>query len=294
MPTENNDEAVCVWPAKAQLGEGPVWVPSEGAIYWLDIMGGEIHRLHPATGDQRSWSSLRTVSSLVRRRGGGFLAATRDGFGFLELDSGAFECIVDPESERPGNRMNDGKCDAAGRFWAGSMDDGESEISGALYRLDADRRATRVDDDYGITNGPAFSPDGATLYHTSTLERTVYAFDLAEDGTLSRKRVFVRIPEDAGYPDGMTTDVEGGLWVAHFGGHRLTRFLPDGSIDRVVRMPVANVTSCAFGGAALDTLFVTTARKGLSEGELERQRLAGGLFRVEVGIQGMPAGEFAG
>jgi xylono-1,5-lactonase len=294
MPNEINSEAVCVWPADAQLGEGPTWVASEGAIYWLDIKKGAIHRLHLETGERRSWSSSRTVSSLVRRRAGGFLAATRDGFGFLELDTDAFDCIAEPERDRPGNRMNDGKCDGAGRFWAGSMDDGEAEISGALYRLDPDRAVARVDDGYGITNGPAFSPDGKTLYHTSTLDRTVYAFDLAGDGTLSGKRVFVQIPEDAGYPDGMTTDKEGGLWVAHFAGHRLTRFLPDGSIERVVQMPVANVTSCAFGGPALDMLFVTTARKGLSEEDLERQPLAGGLFRIDVGIQGLPAGEFAG
>lgn len=274
------------------LGEGPTWVAEEGALFWLDIKSNAIHRFDPETSDRRSWTNQRTVSCLAWRKSGGFVAATREGFGFLDLESGSFEPIIDPEPERPGNRMNDGKCDAAGRFWAGSMDDGETEVTGALYRLDPNGNVQRMDDDYGITNGPAFSPDGLTLYHTSTLDRTIYSFDLASDGALSRKRTFVRIPEDAGYPDGMTVDAAGGVWVAHFGGHRLTRFLPDGSVDQVVAMPVANVTSCAFGGRNLDTLFVTTARKGLRPEEIEQQPLAGGLFAVRVGVQGLPPGEF--
>ena len=287
-------EVVCAWPAEAELGEGPTWIAGEQALYWLDIKRAEIHRFHPESGQRRSWPSSRVVSCLIPRRAGGFVVGTPDGFGVLDLDSGEFDPIVYPEPDRVNNRMNDGKCDPMGRIWAGSMDDGESEPTGALYRLDSDGGVTRVDDGYVITNGPAFSPDGGTLYHTDTLARMIYAFDLADTGEIARKREFVRIPEDAGYPDGMTTDVEGGVWVAHFGGSRVTRFFPDGRVDRVVLLPCSNVTSCAFGGADLDVLWITTARKGLTEEELASQPLAGGLFRVVGDVPGMLPGEFGG
>jgi sugar lactone lactonase YvrE len=276
------------------LGEGPLWAPDEAALYWLDIGRSQVHRFVPQTDERRSWSFSETVSCIARRRSGAFVAATRAGFAFLDLAAPTLEPVDDPEPDRPRNRFNDGKCDPAGRFWAGSMDDGESEPSGALYCLGSDLRAHRRDDGYVITNGPAFSPDGATLYHTDTLERTIHAFDLAADGTLSRKREFVRLTPDEGYPDGMTTDEEGGIWVAHYGGGRLTRFTPDGRRDRVVPLPVAFVTSCAFGGDDLATLYVTTARKDLAPEDEASQPLAGGLFAARPGVRGLVAAEFAG
>jgi sugar lactone lactonase YvrE len=174
------------------------------------------------------------------------------------------------------------------------MDDGEREASGALYRLDPNLDWQRMDRGYVVSNGPAFSPDYRTLYHSDTAKGTIHAFDLSRDGKLANKRDFVTIPEGDGYPDGMTCDAQGGLWVAHWNGWRLTRFTPAGAIDRVIEMPVAQVTSCTFGGPDLDRLYVTSAAINLDAAALERQPLAGGLFEIDVGVKGFPAGQFGG
>jgi sugar lactone lactonase YvrE len=174
------------------------------------------------------------------------------------------------------------------------MDDGERDASGWLYRLDPDRAWRRMDGPYVCTNGPAFGADGRTIYHTDTVGRTIHAFDLSAGGDLSRKRVFTRFAEDDGYPDGMTVDADGFVWVCHWGGWRVTRFAPDGRIDRAVRMPVAQVTSCAFGGPDLATLFVTSASIGLDAATRAAQPLAGGLFAFQPGVRGLPSGAFAG
>lgn len=163
-----------------------------------------------------------------------------------------------------------------------------------MYRLDPDGSCTRADDGYIISNGPAFSVDGRTLYHTSSFERTVFAFDVGDEGRLDNKRVFAVIPDDAGYPDGMTVDAEGGLWVAHYAGARLTRFTPGGVVDRVVAMPVDHPTSCAFGGANYETLYVTSATKDLPVSDAAGQPDAGGLFALDVGVRGLPPARYAG
>ena len=284
----------CIWPAAAVLGEGPVWDEEEEALYWVDIKAAAVHRYAPASGATQSWPMPERIGCIARRRQGGFVAGLKSWFAFLDLPSARIEPIGDPEPDLPGNRFNDGKCDAAGRFWAGTMDDNEENPTGSLYRLDPDCRWHRIDRGYVVTNGPAFSPDGRTLYHTDSVGRTIYAFDLSPDGSVSSKRSFIEIPTDAGYPDGMTVDSEGHLWVAHWGGWRLTRFRPDGTIERAIELPVAQVTSCAFGGAALDTLYVTTASIGLDAKARAKQPLAGGLFELPVGVQGLPSPRFAG
>jgi sugar lactone lactonase YvrE len=288
------DEPVCLWGAGALLGEGPVWLPEQGALYWVDIKAPAAHRLVPATGQKRSWPMPEDIGFLVPRARGGFVAGLRSGLVLTDLDNGAWEPLADPEPERPNNRFNDAKCDSVGRLWAGSMDDGETEPSGALYRIDPDRSWRAMDAGYVVTNGPAFSLDGATLYHTDTLARTIYAFDLAADGALSNKRPHIHIPDDQGYPDGMTVDAEGCLWVAHWGGWRLTRFTPAGRVERCIPLPVAQVTSCAFGDPDLDRLYVTSAAIGLTPRARARQPLAGGLFEIPVGIKGLPPHRFAG
>lgn len=287
-------EIRCVWGAGALLGEGPLWAEDERALYWLDIKRDQIHRFEPGSEDRQTWTVPGTVSCLALRAGGGFVAACRQGFARLELESGTLDWIAQPEAERQTNRFNDGKCDTAGRFWAGSIDDEESNPSGALYRLDADGSCARADDGYIITNGPAFSADGRTLYHTSSFERTVFAFDVSAAGELSNKRVFVRIADDAGYPDGMTVDAEDHLWVAHYAGARLTRFAPDGETVRIVPLPVDHPTSCAFGGASYETLYVTSATKDLAAADASRQPDAGGLFALDVGVRGTAPGRYAG
>lgn len=284
----------CVWNAGARLGEGPLWVPAEQALYWVDIKAPAVHRLDSRSGERRSWSVPVQIGCIAKRTGGGFVAGTKAGFAFVDLDRNAVVPIANPEPDRPGNRFNDGKCDAAGRFWAGTMDDAEREATGWLYCLDPELQWRRTDGPYVCTNGPAFGPDGRTAYHTDTMGRVVYAFDCAADGQLRNKRPFVRFAAADGYPDGMTVDTDGGVWVAHWGGAQVTRFTPSGAVDTTIALPVSQVTSCAFGGAALDTLFVTTAAIGLDDAARAGQPLAGGLFAVRVDQRGLPAGEFGG
>ncbi len=286
----------CLWEAAAILGEGPLWSSREAVLYWVDIKAPALHRYRPSDGDRTSWVMPEPIGWVIERANGeGLVAGFKDrGFAFLTPGTLTPETIGQPEPDYPDNRFNDAKADAAGRIWAGTMDDGAREASGALYRLDPDLDWQRMDKGYVVTNGPAFSPDYRRLYHTDTFEGTIYVFDLAESGKLSGKRVFATIPEGDGYPDGMTCDAEGGLWVAHWGGWRLTRFTPDGKVDRVIEMPVAQVTSCTFGGADLDRLFVTSANIGLDESEREEQPLAGGLFEIVPGVRGFPAGQFGG
>jgi len=286
----------CLWEAAALLGEGPLWSPREAALYWVDIKAPALHRYRPSDGDTTSWTLPEPIGWVIERANGeGFVAGFKDrGFAFLTPGTMAPETIGQPEPDYPDNRFNDAKADAAGRIWAGTMDDNEREASGALYRLDPDLEWYRMDRGYTVTNGPAISPDQRRLYHTDTFEGTIYAFDLADNGKLSNKRAFVTIPEGDGYPDGMTCDAEGGLWVAHWGGWRVTRFTPGGEVDRVIEMPVAQVTSCAFGGADLDRLYVTSASVGLDEEDREEQPQAGGLFEIVPGVKGLPGGQFGG
>ena len=284
----------CVWPSAAVLGEGPAWDDEEEALYWVDIKAPAVHRYMPSTGATDGWPMPERTGCIARRRQGGFIAGFKSGLAFLDLPSGRIDRIGDPEPELPDNRLNDGKCDGAGRFWVGTMDDDESKATGSLYRVDPDCRWHRMDSGYVVSNGPAFSPGGETLYHTDTVQRIIYAFDLAPDGSLSNRRTFIVIPPDAGNPDGMTVDADGHLWVALWGGWRLTRFRPDGTTEGTIRFPVAQVTNCVFGGAAFDTLYVTSASIGLDAAARARQPLAGGLFEVRPGIQGLPAPRFSG
>jgi sugar lactone lactonase YvrE len=280
----------CVWPAGAILGEGPLWSARDDALYWVDIKAPALHRLSLADGARASWVLPEPTGWVIERQGRpGFIAGTRTGFVALTLAPFAITAIGDPEAHCPGNRLNDAKADAWGRIWAGTMDDREVEERGCLWRLDPDLRWFCADRGYHVANGPAFSPDGRILYHTDSAKRLVYRFDLDEHGTLSSKSVLIRFQEDWGYPDGMTTDADGGLWIAHWDGARISRFAPDGTLDRSIALPVSRPTSCAFGGAALDRLFVTSARIGR-----EVEPLAGGLFAVVAGVRGLPPGPFAG
>ncbi len=281
----------CIWEAEATLGEGPVWVARERALYWVDIKSCLVHRYEPGNATRSTWSAAEQISAIHPAANENFIAATRDGFATVKLSIGNIEIdpLGGPEAELAGNRFNDGKIDPCGRFWAGSMDDKEVEPTGALYRLGADRRWEKVDEGYVITNGPAVSEDGKTLYHTDTLKGIIYAFDLAMDGAISSRRTHIQIDPSEGHPDGMTVDADNCLWVAHFGGWRLSRFDPAGEKLSEIKMPVSNITSCAFGGADMEQLFITTAVKGLDDRALEKQPLAGGLFVCTPGVRGLPA-----
>ncbi len=285
-------EARCVWPAGALLGEGPLWSPVRNAVYAVDIRGARILRLSLADGERRDWTLDDAACWLVESADGdGFIAGLRSRRVVrLNLDGDRPVVIAELahlEPDRPGNRLNDAKADAQGRLWVGSMDDAEASPTGALHRIDPDGAVARVDEGYTVANGPALSPDGRTLYHTDSAARTVYAFDVGADGGVSGKRVHLRFAEADGYPDGMTCDAEGGLWIAHWDGGRVSRFLADGTLDRMVRLPVSRVTSCVFAGPDLDRLFITTAAHGRPE-----EPLAGAMFECAPGVRGLPCGRF--
>lgn len=276
----------CLWQVQATLGEGVLWDAMAGQVWFVDIKGRRIHRCDADGGNRQSWDAPGQVSFIVRASGGGMVCSLDDGLYRFDARRGSFAPLLAVEADQPGNRFNDGHVDAAGALWFGSMDDAEEQPTGALYRFDG-ANAERKDKGYIITNGPAVSPDGRTLYHTDTLEKRTYAFDRAADGSLSGKRLFVAL-EDGGYPDGMAVDAEGYVWIATFGGWRIDRFDPAGQKVGEVRFPCANVTKLAFGGPDLRTVYATTARKGLSSEELAAQPLAGGLFTFRVETPGLP------
>ncbi len=283
----------CVADVQALLGEGPLWAAGEEALYWLDIKGHRLFRLDEHKRVE-SWETPFMVGSIAPRAGGGFVAGTEHGFQLLDRPGGTWQAIGHPEAGRPGYRFNDGKVDRQGRFWAGSMDNAEADADGRLYRLAPDLTWAELDRGYAVTNGPAFSPDGRRLYHNDSGRQIVYVFDLAADGSLSDRRVLARFGEGQGYPDGMTVDSEGCLWIAFWDGWCLRRLAPDGEVLREVRVPVQRPTSCAFGGAGLDRLYVTSARIGLDAAALERQPQAGGVFALQPGVTGLVDRPFEG
>ncbi|WP_310467916.1 SMP-30/gluconolactonase/LRE family protein [Sphingomonas sp.] len=291
MPAE--PPMTCVADVAAVLGEGPVWVKREAALYWVDIKGRKIFRLD-AVGAVTAWDTPLRVGSIAPRAGGGFIAGTDHGFATFDAETGRLDLLFDPEPERPDNRFNDGKVDRAGRFWAGTMDDTERAASGALYRLDATDAATRVDDGYRVTNGPAFSPDGGQMYHNDSARQVTFAFDLAPDGSVSNRREFARFGEGDGYPDGMTVDAEGCLWIAFWDGWCVRRFSPAGELLATLKVPAQRPTSCAFGGPALDRLYISSARIGLDAAALIDQPHAGGLFLADPGVRGLADLPYAG
>ena len=272
-----------VWPVAATLGEGPVWW--NGRLWFTDIKQQKIHRFDPS-GETQSWAAPSPVGFLAPRANGHFIAGAKSGLYDFDPASGAFALLCTVEPDLPGNRLNDGGVDAQGRLWFGSMDDDECAATGRLYRLE-NSALTVMDEGYVITNGPAFSPDGRTLYHTDTLQKIIYAFEVAA-GDVRNKRVFIRIEDGAGYPDGCVVDAEGCLWTGLFAGWAVRRYSPQGALLQTIEFPVANVTKIAFGGDDLKTVYATTASKGLSPIELEAQPLAGGLFAFRADVPGLP------
>lgn len=274
----------CVWPVSAVLGEGPVWW--DGAVWFTDIKQNKVHRFDPASGTGKSWAAPSPVGFLAPLPAGHFLAGAKTGLYDFDPVTGLFAFLRTVEPDLPGNRLNDGAVDAQGRLWFGSMDDSETAPTGRLYCLEG-RALTVRDSGYVITNGPAFSPDGRTLYHTDTLEKLIYAFDMDAGGRLSNRRVFVTIEEGAGHPDGPVVDAEGCLWTGLFGGFGIRRYSPGGILLNHVPFPVANVTKIAFGGVDLRTVYATSATKGLDAAALAAQPLAGGLFAFQAEVPGM-------
>ncbi|MCY3779305.1 MAG: SMP-30/gluconolactonase/LRE family protein [Chloroflexi bacterium] len=288
-------EVKVAWEIPALLGEGPVWVEAENAVYWVDIFKNKVHRYALADGGKTTWTFDFEVTSLNPRAGGGFIGTIKDGYAWLDFDVLSAQPITLPEADQPNNRFNDGKVDNSGRYWAGTMDINQVSESGSLYRLDPDLSVRQVDTDYIICNGPTFNLDNSIIYHTDSIKRKIYALDIGADGSLSNRRVFTEFTNDTdGVPDGMTTDSEDCLWVAHFGGARITRYSPAGEILQVVPIPALNITSCTFAGADLDTLYIVTASTAMSDEQLKQYPLAGSLFSYKPGVKGVPTPLFAG
>jgi len=275
--------------ARDTLGEGLLWSARDDAVYWTDILAPALNRLLLADGAVTRWDMPEMIGWVIERRGApGFIAGFRSGFAELTLYPLTITPIHDPEPDLPDNRLNDAKADQWGRIWAGSMPLTADRPSGSLYRFDTDRTVTRVDSGYSVANGPAISPDQRWLYHTDTPDRQIYRFALDADGVRDRTP-FIRFEEDWGYPDGMTVDADGHLWVAHWGGSRISRFTPEGALERSIMLPASQITNICFAGEGLDRMFVTSAADGLPDEEH-----AGALFEVDAGVTGLPPGQFAG
>ena len=296
--------AECVLEAKDWLGEAPCWHPREAALYWTDVPSKTLKRWYPATGEQTSWAMPEMVTAIAVRRSGGLIIASRASIDFFDPRTGRATFFVAPEKDKPRNRSNDGKCDRQGRFWYGTMmnnfDRDMSELpitanTGGLYRIDPDGAIHTFERNLGIANTFAWSPDDRKMYFADTLD-AIYAYDFdSASGNISNRRTFARTDaKQYGVPDGSTIDAQGFLWNARWDGGCIIRWSPDGTIDKVVKMPCRRVTSCIFGGADLDVLYVTTVRYGLSAAELAEQPLAGGIFAIDTGVKGLPDGQFAG
>lgn len=281
---------------QAVLGEGPAWDGQREVLYMVDIIGQTIYEYDPHRETIHKTALNQMIGALVPRQAGGLLLALQHGFHTYDPDSGKLTAIHDPEQHLPGNRFNDGKCDPAGRFWAGTMSLTGESFQGALYRLDEDWNVSRMVESVSCSNGLAWSPDGGTFYYIDTPTREVAAFDYeAATGAISSRRVVIRLEQDQGLPDGMTIDEEGMLWIAHWGGARVSRWDPgSGRQLGQLELPVPLVTSCTFGGPNLDELYITSARVGMSEQELEEYPLAGSLFRTKPGVKGMRTIAFQG
>ncbi len=269
---------------RAILGEGPVW--HDGQLIWVDIEAGKVH-----AGERVHDVGERVGCAWPCAEGNRLVCGLQSGLAFLDLGSGRLKAIADPEKALPTTRFNDGKCDPRGRFWAGTMDMDEKLPLGSLYMLDADRKLTRQWGDISVANGLAWDADGRTFYYIDSPTREVAAFDYdAETGGLSDRRVAIPIPDGEGFPDGMTIDAEGKLWIALWGGWGVVRYDPrSGERLGKIDLPVEKVTSCTFGGADLDELYVTSARIDLDEAALEQQPLAGAVFKIDPGVSGLPA-----
>lgn len=294
-PGDDGVEVEVAVDAHAQLGEGPVWDEASSQLVWVDIIACSVHRFTPDTGADETTDVGQPVSSVATRTAPGLVLAMRDGFGVLDTGTGDLQMIAGAEAHVTGNRMNDGKCDSAGRFWAGTMAFDQAPAAGALYRLNRDHSVETMIQDVSISNGLCWSTDDRSMYYidSPTQGVDVFDFDLASGGLSNRRRV-IDIPKEAGLPDGMTIDEQGFLWVALYGGGVVRRYSPEGELDRTVKLPAAQITSCTFGGSDFGDLYITSATQELSEPSLDAQPHAGALFVCRPGPTGLPANRYAG
>lgn len=278
-----------------ELGEGPLWDPERGCLFFVDILKGRVHRCAHGSRTVRTYEIGQPVGALGLAERGDLILAVRDGFARLDLEDGRVSMIAEVERDRPDQRMNDGRCDAHGCFWAGTMALDEHAGAGALYRLGPDLRVETMIPGVTISNGVDWTDDGRRMYYVDTGALSIDLIDVEPTtGAISNRRTFATVSSSDGAPDGLVLDADGFVWVALWGGGAVRRYAPDGSLDRVIRLPATYVTACTFGGPDLADLFITTASIKLSDEERAREPGAGGLFRCRPGVRGRRPHRFRG
>ena len=282
----------CVYESKDKLGESPIWIEEKNSIFWLDIKKNIIHKIKLKNNKYNFWEFEEPISCIAHIKENKFIAGTKNGFKFINLDQKKLTPIINPEINLPNNRFNDGKCDNKGRFYAGTMNEIDNKKTGSFYLLNNELDLKKIDTGYSITNGPTFSNNYKKIYLTDTLEGKIFSADLNEDGTIKEKKLFTSIPFSEGKPDGMTVDIEGFLWVAIFGGSCVNKYNNNGQIVDKIILPVSCVTSCVFGGKNLDILFITSASFTLNKNDIQKEPLAGSLFKVKTNSKGSKTNKF--
>jgi len=286
-------QPIHVYACQNILGEGPLWNPKEGAIYWVDIVGRKIQRYDPATGKYESFNTPYQTGFIAFREKGGMVCGTENGFYFCNPGSGEIEFITHPEEGKEGARFNDGKVDRMGRLWAGTMT--PHDATSALYRLDTNLKVSKMVDKVTISNGIGWSPDNSLMYYADSNRYVIYCFDFdIQSGEISNRRTFAQMDASQGVPDGLTVDSEGYVWCAIYNGWKVMRFTPGGEISTEIKMPVSRPSSCTFGGVGMDELYITSISEGLSTHQKEKEPLAGDLFKVRTKTKGIPEPFFAG
>jgi sugar lactone lactonase YvrE len=280
----------CVIQTRDQLGETPLWCPRTGKVWWIDIEQPKLHSFDERSGVHQVFPFASTfLGSVAFHRDGGFVLALDNTLYRFDPASRALDSLVEVEPPDAGTRLNDGRCDGQGRLWIGTMDAAIEKPLGSFYRVEPDGRVQRLFGDIVVTNSVAIAPNGRTLYMSDTRRFKLWAFDLdPETGVIGNRRVFVDYEGQRGRPDGACVDSEGYVWNAVFAGHRVVRYAPDGTVDRVIELPVTNPTCVCLGGADLRTLYITTATKMIAPEVLANERLAGALLAVEVDVPGLP------
>lgn len=295
MNRQVNTKVEHIYSAQAELGEGPLWSAEHNCLFWLDIVAPAIHRFYPDTGKNETTKMSQGIFMLVETADGGTIGAVDDGLAYINSVSGEIDIIENPLPSKK-LRFNDGACDRRGRLWSGSMRrESPYEPVCSLYMLDLDLTVGEMDKGLTLCNGIGWSCDDMTMYLSDSVQKTVFAYDFdIEEGVVKNKRPFFQVSESDGYPDGLTVDSEGCIWLCHWDGWCVTRIAPDGkAIDRI-EMPVPRPTSCHFGGSDLSTLFITSAIKDMDEETRRKAPLSGDLFAISPGVSGLPEQQFRG
>lgn len=293
---QKNNEVQLVIDSKSDLGEGAIWNPKTGELMWINITGEILNLYKPNTGNNIEMFTGQMIGTVVPAENGKVVVALKNGIYSLDPGTGSKKLIIDPEADLPDNRFNDGKCDPFGRFWAGTMSISGKKEAGSLYRFDADGSAHKMIENVSISNGIVWSADLRKMYYIDTPTQKVMAYDYNnETGEISNPNVAVNVDPEMGSPDGMTIDSEGNIWVALWGGAAVGCWNPvTGELIKKIEVPAKNVTSCAFGGVGLETLYITTARQGTSKEDLKKYPNAGGVFKTIPGVSGTKAYFFKG